>query len=93
MSERLLTEVEIAGVCGRFARPENEKEGLHLLAEMAADAEHKATLKAVGEFLDERFPNISLTELAGLIACLKDGKMPQTKKGGKPSSKRGVRGS
>ena len=49
---RLLTEEEIAGVCGRFAKPENKKEGLHLLAEMAADAEHKETLKAVGGWLD-----------------------------------------
>lgn len=48
---RLLTEVEIAGVCGRFSRPENRKQGLHLLAEMAANEEHTKTLKAVGERL------------------------------------------
>lgn len=55
---RLLTEEQIAGVCGRFARPENKKEGLHLLAEMAAEAEHKETLKAVGEWLNKYIPKL-----------------------------------
>jgi len=35
----ILNRVEIAGICGKFARPENQKEGLHLLAEMASEAQ------------------------------------------------------
>ena len=65
---RLLTEEQIAGVCGRFARPENKKEGLHLLAEMAAEAEHKETLKAVKEAInDYTHDKISFERLAELL--------------------------
>ena len=65
---RLLTEEEIAGVCGRFAKSENKKEGLHLLAEMAADAEHKETLKAVGKAINDYAHNkISFERLAELL--------------------------
>jgi hypothetical protein len=39
IEKSLLTPEEIAGICGKFSRPENRKEGLHLLAEMAAQAQ------------------------------------------------------
>jgi len=75
--ERLLTKVEIAGVCGRFARPENKKQGLHLLAEMAADESQKATLKAVGEWL-ENIGSIRLNQgLSAYIQTFVRGEMPE----------------
>lgn len=30
---------KIAGICGKFQRPENKKEGLHLLADWGAEAQ------------------------------------------------------
>ena len=44
-----ISDGRIAGVCGRFSRPEYRKEGLHLLAEMAADAQLEADQKVVDE--------------------------------------------
>jgi len=50
-----LSEARIAGVCGKFSRPEYRKEQLHLLAEMAADAQLEADQKVVDE-LKRLFP-------------------------------------
>ena len=42
-----------------------------------AEKEHKETLKAVGEKLNKRHPNMSLTELGNHIDCLLRGEMPE----------------
>lgn len=41
---------EIAGVCGKFMRPENKKQGLHLLAEMSAQSQ----LDSIKKQLDQK---------------------------------------
>lgn len=48
-----ISESKIAYVCGRFQRPEYRKEGLHLLAEMAADAQLEADQKVVDELKEQ----------------------------------------
>ena len=50
---RLLNSTEIAGVCGKFSRPENSKQGLHKLAEMASEAQDTKGVKAILEWLAE----------------------------------------
>lgn len=55
-----ISEVEIAGIGGRFSRPENKVHGLHLLAEMSADAqlesceeEHKELKDHASHLIDD----------------------------------------
>ncbi|KKL49937.1 hypothetical protein LCGC14_2310490 [marine sediment metagenome] len=43
----------IAGICGKFQRPENQKQGLHLLAEMGVDAQLEADKKDMRELFEE----------------------------------------
>ena len=46
------------------------------IAEAQRDLTHKETLKAVGSYLNERHPDMSLTELGNFIDCLLRGEMP-----------------
>jgi len=55
-----ISEGEIAGVCGKFSRPENKKEGLHLLAEMGAQAQLEADKEKVEAIVQEIFREIDL---------------------------------
>jgi len=48
----LLNSVEIAGVCGAFARPENKKQGLHRLAEMASETQHAKDQKQIEQVFE-----------------------------------------
>lgn len=71
-----MSDVAIAGVCGKFARPENTKEGLHLLAEMGADTqlescekEHKAEMIKLFEEIE--FIITHLDSIYGFINKLK----------------------
>lgn len=79
MNKRLLDSVEIAGVCGKFARSENRKQGLHLLAEMASEAQdaktREMTLKEVGEKLEREYAVAHISR--STIVTLKEGKMPK----------------
>ena len=50
---KLISPEEIAGVCGKFSRPEYRKEGLHLLVEMSADAQLDADREDVRELFEE----------------------------------------
>lgn len=53
---------QIAGICGKFQRSENKKEGLHLLADWGADAQLKSCeaelLKLKKEWARELFKEL-----------------------------------